>query len=133
MNETCKPQHYPPDASLFWAGGKNAGIFLIRGGVVRLRVPGVPHLDRMFSSGSVLGLPSTFTGRPYSLTATCVTDCDVVHVAKKKFLGLMNTRPELCRDATGILSREVAFILSAFGKRCPAAEIEKPRRSAKLG
>jgi CRP-like cAMP-binding protein len=103
------------ESVLFHEGEKNNGVFLICKGVVRLRVPGAQQLDRLFSKGSVLGLPSTFTGNAYSLTATCVTDCDLVHVSKQNFLELMNDYPNLCREATGILSAEVAFILSAFG------------------
>jgi hypothetical protein len=45
----------------------------------------MPRLDRLLGSGSLLGLPSSFTGRPYSLTATAVTGADVVHVAQGDF------------------------------------------------
>jgi len=102
---------------LFDAGDKNRGIFLICSGTVCLHMPKAPHLDRTFSVGSMLRLPSTFVGRPYSLTAVCVTKCEVAHVGKKKFLELMARRPVLCRHATDILAREMAFILSALGQR----------------
>src|SRR5215469_15231818 len=101
---------------LFDAGDKNRGIFLLCKGLVCLQVPEAGHLNRTFPPGSVLGLPSTFVGRPYSLTAVCVTDCTVAHVGKRKFLDLMTQHPVLCQEATGILSREMAFILSALGK-----------------
>jgi CRP-like cAMP-binding protein len=58
-----------------------------------------------------------WVGRPYSLTAAYLTDCEVAHVGKRKFVELMTRRPALCREATDILSREMAFILSAFGQR----------------
>lgn len=110
-------EHFRFESVVFRAGEKNRGIFLVCSGRVCLRVPGVPHLDRTFSAGSILGLPSTFIGKPYSLTAACVTDCDLAHVGKREFLDLMTRRPDLCREATEILSREVAFIFYALGKR----------------
>ncbi|MGB9204384.1 MAG: cyclic nucleotide-binding domain-containing protein [Terriglobales bacterium] len=107
---------------LFHAGQKNAGVFLICAGKVSLEVPGIPQLSRTFSAGSVLGLPSSFSERPYSLTAVSETDSEVVHVSKKKFLDLMKAEPDLCREATDILSREVTFIMSALrGQRSSVA------------
>jgi CRP-like cAMP-binding protein len=70
-----------------------------------MSVRSLPRLDRLFGSGSVLGLPSSFTGRPYTLTATAITEADVVHVAREDFLLLMLERPDLCREATEMLGR----------------------------
>jgi CRP-like cAMP-binding protein len=128
--------HYGAGAILFHSGERNEGVFLICDGVVRLRVPDIQRLDRLFSAGALLGLPSTFTGNPYALTATCLTDCNVVQVTGEKFLKLMNGRPELCRDATSILSGEAAFIYSAFRKRRRRAKSARrftPGTQTKLG
>ncbi len=73
----------------------------------------MPQCTRTLPAGSVLGLPSTFSEKPYSLTAVLATDCDITHVSGKKFLDLMKSHIDLCREATDILSREVAFILSS--------------------
>ena len=113
-------EHFHHASLLFRAGDQNKGVFLVCSGRVCLQVPGAPHLDRVFSAGSLLGLPSTFIGKPYSLTAATVTDCDVVHVCKKGFLDLMSRDLDLCREATDILSREVAFIFSALSERSRA-------------
>ncbi len=86
-------------------------------GKIRMSVHSLPKLDRVFSAGSVLGLPSTFTGRPYSLTARALTDADVVQVPQEAFLQLMRERPELCREATEMLGREVTFIQGALAER----------------
>ena len=82
-----------------------------------MSVKGLPKLDRLFSVGSVLGLPSTFTGHAYSLTAQAVTEADVVHVPAEAFLQLMRERADLCREATEMLGREVTFIQSALAER----------------
>ena len=113
LNGIGKTKRFRSGHIVFHAGDRDEGVFLVCNGKVCLRVPGAPHLDRVFSAGSVLGLPSTFNRQPYSLTAVCATDCEVAHVSEKEFLDLMAVRPDLCRESTAILSREVAFILSA--------------------
>ena len=125
LTRVAKPKHFPSQSVLFQVGDKNAGLFFVRGGTVCLHVPDAPQFARVMSSGSVLGLPSTFGGGPYSLTAECITGCEVVHIRKKKLLNLMSTRPDLCQEVTDMLSRELTFILSVFRKyprnRDPAA------------
>ena len=109
--------HFPSGSVLFGAGDPNSGVFIIGSGTVRLRVPERRRLDRLFSIGSVLGLPSTFNTKPYSLTATCLTDCEITEVAREDFLRLMKARLDLCSEATGLLAAELEFIFSALRKR----------------
>jgi len=125
LTNAGETDRYARGSILFHAGGKNVGIFLICSGRVCLKVPAAPHLDRVFSAGSILGLPSTFVGKPYSLTAACSTDCEVARIGKKQFLELMTRRLDLCREATDILSREVAFLFSALGKDSRESRIER--------
>jgi CRP-like cAMP-binding protein len=108
---------------LFECEDKNNGVFLVLTGKVCMSVTGMPALDRTFSAGSLLGLPATFTGNPYSLTAIASCDCEVVHASREDFLRLMCDRLELCREATDMLCRETAFIESALAeqRRCAMA------------
>ena len=78
----------------------------------------MPELDRVFSGGSLLGLPATFTGHPYSLTAVTGVQSAMVHLPREGFLQLMRERPDLCREATDMLGRELTFIQSALAERC---------------
>jgi CRP-like cAMP-binding protein len=112
----CKKRH-PAAEVLFREDGDSMGVFLVVAGKVRMSVRSLPNLDRDFTAGSLLGLPSTFTGRPYSLTAVTLTESDVLHVPSTEFLELMRERPELCREATDILGREVTFIQTALAER----------------
>jgi CRP-like cAMP-binding protein len=102
---------------LFREEDNNAGVFLLLRGKIRMGVTGLPRLDRLFSTGSLLGLPSTFTGHNYSLTAQAITDVEVLHIPQAGFLQLMRERSELCREATEMLGREVTFIQSALAER----------------
>jgi CRP-like cAMP-binding protein len=115
-----RTEQIPAGGVLFSTGDENLGVFLVRKGKVCLRVEGLPHLDRIFPSGSLLGLPATFTGSEYSLTAVAVTDSAVTHITRDEFLRLMREQPELCQQATDMLSREVSFIQAAVAERIQA-------------
>jgi CRP-like cAMP-binding protein len=130
LKEIGESYHVRRGSILFRAGDKNMGIFFVCRGRVCLQVPGAPHLDRTFLAGSILGLPSTFIGTPYSLTAACITDCEIAHVGKMGFLDLMARRLDLCREAIEILSNEVAFIFSAFGKPSSETYIKRSTRAS---
>ena len=114
LTSVAMPKHFPSESILFQVGDKNAGLFFVHGGAVRLHVCDAPQFDRIMSSGSVLGLPSTLGGGPYSLTAECITGCEIVHIGRRKFVNLMHARPDLCKEITDMLSRELSFILSVF-------------------
>jgi CRP-like cAMP-binding protein len=110
-------QQYPSQHYLFKEDQDSRGVFLVLKGNVRMSLKDLDKLDRIFSSGSLLGIPATFTGHPYSLAALAVTDTEVVYVERQAFLDLMTCQTELCREATDMLSREVSFIQSALAQR----------------
>jgi CRP-like cAMP-binding protein len=126
-------QQIPAGDVLFETSDENLGVFLVRKGKVCLRVEGLPRLDRVFPTGSLLGLPATFAGSPYSLTAIAVTNSVVLRVTRDRFLRLMREQPVLCRQATDMLSLEVSFIQAAIRQRMQAlvsfqAECPPPAR-----
>jgi CRP-like cAMP-binding protein len=118
LESTGRRHELPSAHVLFGEDGETAGAFLVLKGKVVMGIRNLPELDRVFSAGSLLGLPATFTGRPYSLTAVTVVQSDIVHLPREEFLQLMRERPDLCREATDMLGREVTFIQSALTKRC---------------
>jgi len=110
-------ERYPSEHHLFEVDQENHGVYLVVKGKVRLTVQDAQQLDRVFSAGSLLGVPATFIGRPYSLAAVAVADAEVLHVERQAFLDLMAQHPDLCREATDMLSREVSFIHAALAER----------------
>ena len=118
-------QHFATGQVLFREDQDASGAFLLLKGKVRMSVYNLPKLDRLFAAGSLMGLPSTFTGRPYSLTAQALSEVDVLHVPIEAFLDLMRERPELCREATEMLGREVSFIQRALAERRKQASGKK--------
>jgi CRP-like cAMP-binding protein len=125
LTQAGKQEYFAAQNALFREDDGNIGVFLIVKGKVCLSVRNVPKLDRLFGRGSVLGLPSTFTGRPYSLTAIAVAESEVVHVSPEEFLQLMRDQTELCREATEMLGREVTFIQSALAERRRQAAVKR--------
>jgi len=123
-------QRFSASQSFFREDDGNKGVFLVLKGKARMGVRGLPKLDRLFSAGSLLGLPSTFTGHVYSLTAQALNEVELVHVEPDRFLKLMRERPELCREATQMLGREVTFIQGALAERRKQAAKVSP---AELG
>lgn len=109
-------EQYPAHHRLFDVDEANIGVYLVAKGKVCLSVKDCPQFDRIFNSGSLLGVPATFTGHPYSLAATAITKAEVVHVDRQKFLDVMTNEPELCREATNMLCREVSFIQAALAE-----------------
>jgi CRP-like cAMP-binding protein len=112
-----KRQRFSAGQVLFREEQDALGAFLLLRGKVRMTVSNLPKLDRLFSAGSLMGLPSTFTARPYSLTAEAVTDAEVLHIPPEPFLRLMRERTDLCGEATEMLGREVTFIQTALAAR----------------
>jgi CRP-like cAMP-binding protein len=117
LESARRKRSFAPGHVLFREDGESAGVFLVCKGEVLMGVRNMPKLDRVFSAGSLLGLPATFTGRPYSLTAVAVVQSDIVHVPREEFLRLMRERPDLCREATDMLGHELTFIQSALAER----------------
>ena len=117
-------ERVPSQRVLFREDDRSAGVVLVREGKVVMSVTTLPKLDRVFSEGSLLGLPATFTGHAYSLTAVAVGECDIVRVPREEFLQLMRDRTDLCKEATDMLGHEVTFIQAAL--------VEKRRQMAVL-
>ena len=110
-------ERYASKAVLFEVDEESRGVYLVLKGKVCLSVKDFHKLDRTFSAGSLLGVPATYTGHTYSLAAEAVTDAEVLHVERKTFLDLMSEQPDLCRETTDMLSREVSFIQAALAER----------------
>jgi CRP-like cAMP-binding protein len=110
-------ERFPSKSVLFEIEEENRGVYLVLKGQVCLSVKDTHKFDRTFSRGSLLGVPATYTGHTYSLMAQAATDAEVLHVERQTFLDLMSQQPDLCRETTDMLSREVSFIHAALAER----------------
>jgi CRP-like cAMP-binding protein len=96
-------------AVLLRAGEPGLGAFLIQSGLVKMALGNNPKLypNRRLGAGRVIGLPATFSGEPYSLTAECATNCHLWFIPRQNFLELIRSNPDLGLEIVRILSEEI--------------------------
>jgi len=106
---------------LFREGRPGRGAFLIRSGEVRMTLGDKSKLYpvRTLGSGSVIGLPATFSGEPYSLTAEAKKDCHLYFVPRRKLLDLLRRNPEVGFNIVRILSEEIFQMRKAARRVAP--------------
>ena len=97
---------------LFQMGQPCRGAFLIRSGQVQLSLDNVSSLypTRTVCSGFIAGLPATFSGEPYSLTAETKSRCRVEFIPRQKLLGLLHENPDAGVQILRLLSEEIFYI-----------------------
>ena len=79
------------------------GVFLVREGKVSLRLDGVGIATRTLGPGSLLGLPATQNGRPYSLTAMVTKDSRLDFISREAVLLILHSDTLVCFQALHIL------------------------------
>ena len=104
---------------LFRRGDPVAGIYLIRSGTISLVLEGANHSfpTRLLGAGSVVGLPATMAGSPYSLTAEVIQDAELTFVAREVLLECLRQQPALCFEVMELLSREISGTREAVKRR----------------
>jgi CRP-like cAMP-binding protein len=97
---------------LFRLGQPCRGAFLIRSGQVQLSLDTVSNLypARTVGSGFIVGLPATFSGEPYSLTAEAKSKCRLEFIPRQKLLSLLHRNPEAGFQILRLLSEEIFHI-----------------------
>lgn len=97
---------------LFQMGQPCRGAFLIRSGQVQLSLDTVSSLypARTVGPGFIVGLPATFSGEPYSLTAETKSRCRLEFISRRKLLSLLHQNPDAGLQILRLLSEELFFI-----------------------
>lgn len=110
----------PTKTNLFQAGDPPQGVFLVLHGSVLVSA-GDRHsrFSRIAHEGSLLGLPSTVSDRPYSLTAETLTEVEVCCIEPEKFRGMLASNPRLGIAVVNILSDEVSALRACQGALAP--------------
>jgi CRP/FNR family transcriptional regulator, cyclic AMP receptor protein len=98
----------PANAVLFRRGEAAQGVYLIRRGSVVLTLDDRRH--RRAGRGWILGLPSTFSGEPYSLTATTAENCEFAFIPREKVIEFVRLNPALAMHLLEILANEVSAV-----------------------
>jgi CRP-like cAMP-binding protein len=109
LSAIATPIHKAKGELLFRSGEAGKGAFLIRAGQVRLTLAAGPRCypSRLLGVGAVVGLPATFSGEPYSLTAEAAKDCRLDFIPRSKLLKLLQNNPLVGFQVVRILSEEI--------------------------
>ena len=110
LREVAIPILKRKGTALFRCGEAAKGAYLIRTGQVRLSLAEAPFVypSRVLGRGSIIGLPSSFSGEPYSLTATAAEDCRVDFIPRARLLDLFRHDPQVGQQMVRILSEEIS-------------------------
>jgi len=94
---------------LFRSGQECEGAFLIQRGEVKLSLDSDSnsYRPRTVSSGFVVGLPASFSGEPYSLTAEAKTACRLDFISRRNLLKVLNEHPRTGFEIVRVLSDEI--------------------------
>lgn len=118
---------------LFQMGQPCRGAFLIRSGQVQLSLDLVSSLypRRTVGSGSIVGLPATFSGEPYSLTAEAKTRCRLEFIPRQRLLRLLHQNPDAGFQILRLLSEEI-FHIRKVVKNCGRSSRESHEVASEL-
>src|SRR5271169_1648255 len=93
---------------LFQQGQPGDFVLVLRRGKVELFLPSADGSTRLpyrtVGPGHVLGLPALFSGKPFSLTAEALEECELSFVQREAALQLMRDRLDLCVQAANQLA-----------------------------
>ena len=102
---------YPTGAVLFAEGQSPRGVFLVRGGRVKLSICGSDGrtlILRIVEAGSPLGIAAVVSGRQYEATAETQEPCEISFLRHSDLLRLMRLHGELALWVTQHISQDYA-------------------------
>lgn len=106
----------PKGTVLFHRGDGVRGVFIVLQGKVTLSLEmGNPQYPaRVLGPGSIIGLPATMAGAPYSLTAEVAEDAELAFVTRQAMMDCLRHHPDLCFQVMDLLSNEISAIRDAL-------------------
>ena len=119
LGELASELTKPAGTLLFRRGDPVSGIFLIRNGKVKLWLDGEDHAypPRILGPGSVLGLPATLSGSPYSLTAEVTEKAKLAFVPRDVLVNFLRRNASFCFQLMGTLSDEISDMRAALAEQ----------------
>ncbi len=108
-----------PGSFLFKRGEASKGVFVVLEGRVALSAGEDPtRIVRIAERGSLLGLPATVSGKPYSLTAEVVVQSRLALLSPARFRDLLRNNPVLGLVVVQMLAEEVSAVRKLAVYKC---------------
>ena len=89
---------YPRGATIFTKDGPGSGLFAVCSGTVRIAVPSPDGRNAVFGlieEGEIFGEIALLDGQPRTADATAMTDCELMLIDRRDFVGLLESQPEI--------------------------------------
>jgi CRP-like cAMP-binding protein len=119
---------------VFEQGQTPKGIFLVKSGAVKVFLRsdgGRAFMVRMASADSILGLPATVTGEPYSLTAQAMMRTELLQVSREDLIALMQQDAASAVQLLALLGNEVRNTRTQIAT-VPQAHVGRKRTTIEL-
>ncbi len=71
--------------------------------------------EEVIDSGSIVGLPATVNGHPYSLSCEVVADTEVLFMSRENLVKLMRSDADSAMKLLDLLSTEVQAVRAELG------------------
>ncbi len=115
-----RPFALPADRTVFRAGDAPNGVFFVRNGKVALTIRSTRRmvLHMRAEPGSMIGLPSTVSEQPYSITARASAGAQVERLSPESYRQLVESRPRLSVEVLKILASEIRAIRRVLVNAC---------------
>jgi CRP-like cAMP-binding protein len=116
LGRLASPVSRQKGSVLFRRGENVSGVFLIRKGKVSMELDAADGIypPRTFGPDSILGLPATLSGTPYSLTARTTEPSELDFVPRQAVLNMLRDKPSLCFQVMALLSEEIVETRSSI-------------------
>ena len=114
LADGCKRICKSKSTVLFRRGEKAYGMFIVLSGNISLDVGGDTPLASSCGPGALVGLPSTITGRNYTMTATVTQDAELGFWTPEALESLLRDRPELCQQVLTLLGEKTIELQTAI-------------------
>jgi len=112
VQKRSRPFQLPADRTVFREGDPPNGIFFVRSGNVALsiRSAGRTALRMRAEAGSVIGLPSTVSDKPYSISAQASKGAEIDRLSPESYRELLEGDPKLSVEVLKILASEIRAV-----------------------
>lgn len=111
-------KRYASSGWLFRQGDKPSGFYLIESGRAHMFMEaanGNSLFEEVIDSGSIVGLPATVNGHPYSLSCEVVADTEVLFMSRENLVKLMRADTNSAMKLLNLLSTEVQAVRAELG------------------
>jgi len=101
----------PKGTFIFGQGDPAKGVYMIDKGQASVSLAGedgIPRWSRVVGSGAILGLPSSISGEPYTLSAVALENVDATFVSRSAVCELMASDVSIAAQIVSLLSDELA-------------------------